>query len=116
MIPSHMMTLLLALLERLIPSRSVDLSSVRRVLVVDLNFLGDMILSSPVYRALKRNLPNANIDALVFRFGAPALSGNPYVDRLHVVESLTFTRQLPAAFSLRGKYDLTLPLSGRALS
>lgn len=108
------MTFFLRLLESLFPSFPLPVStnSIHRILVVDLNFLGDMVLSSPVYRALKQNLPHARVEALVFQFGAPAVSANPYVDRLHIVESTSFVRQFSTALSLRKeKFDLVLQLN-----
>ncbi len=108
------MVALLRLIARLVPSYRlpVALESPRRVLVVDLNFLGDMLLSSPVYRALKHNLPGARVEALVFAFAAPALRANPFVDEIHTVRSTSFLRQLLGTLGRRkAGYDLVLQLN-----
>ena len=44
----------------------VPLSDVHRVLVTKLRHHGDVLLTSPVFTALARALPSAEIDALVY--------------------------------------------------
>lgn len=56
-----------------------DLTNVRRVLVVKLRHLGDVLLTSPVFSALKKALPAAEIDAYVTRESAPMLEGHPAI-------------------------------------
>ncbi|HUI30969.1 MAG TPA: glycosyltransferase family 9 protein [Candidatus Acidoferrales bacterium] len=88
------------------------LDRVRRILVVDLNYIGDMLFSSPVYKALKDNLPNVTVDALVYPFTAEILSTNPYVDRIHSIPKTYLLRQLSTLFRLRAeKFDLVLQLN-----
>jgi len=54
----------------------------RRVLVVDLDNLGDLLLATPAIRALRRRFPQATLDALVTTYAAPAVLGNPHVDEI----------------------------------
>ncbi len=44
---------------------AIDLSNVERVLVVRLDEIGDIVLTTPFLRELRRNLPNASITLLV---------------------------------------------------
>ena len=48
-----------------------------RVLVVALRRLGDVLLTTPLIRSVKRALPQASIDALVFAGTEGILAGNP---------------------------------------
>jgi heptosyltransferase III len=48
-----------------------------RVLVVALRRLGDVLLTTPLIRSVKRALPQASIDALVFAGTEGVLTGNP---------------------------------------
>ncbi len=114
-----MLTRLLALIERLAPSHAIPFTPehVRRILVVDLNFLGDMLMSSPVYRALKEHFPKCTIDVLSYRIVEPVLRANPYIDALHLVENPH--RHFPLAHVpvlRREHYDLVLQLNTSLLT
>ncbi len=60
----------------------VKFSENPRVLVVTMRRLGDVLLTTPLVRALKRGLPGARIDMLVFRGTEGILAGNPDIDRI----------------------------------
>lgn len=55
----------------------------KRVLVIRLSSLGDVILTAPVYKYLKAHWPDCSISVLVKPQFAAALEGNPHVD--HVI-------------------------------
>src|SRR3954462_11070096 len=57
-----------------------DWTSVRRVLVIRLRSIGDTVLATPSLVALKRFLPDAQIDILLEDWVAPLLDGLDYVD------------------------------------
>ncbi|TDR80772.1 putative lipopolysaccharide heptosyltransferase III [Paludibacterium purpuratum] len=54
-----------------------------RILLIKLRHHGDVLLSTPVVRALKSHYPNAEIDVLVYRETAPMLSRHPDISQLH---------------------------------
>jgi len=55
--------------------RSIDWSSVKRVLIVKLRSIGDTVLATPSLIALRRFLPDAQIDVLLEDWVAPVLDG-----------------------------------------
>jgi heptosyltransferase-3 len=63
-----------------------NLAHVKKVLVVKLRQLGDVLLTSPVFSELKNALPHAHIDAYVYAEAAPLLEGNPSVHALHLYD------------------------------
>jgi heptosyltransferase-3 len=72
-----------------------------RILVVALRRLGDVLLTTPLIRSLKRAWPDAHIDALVFRGTESMLGGNPDLtgvltlpQRASLSESLALLRRL----------------------
>jgi heptosyltransferase III len=64
----------------------IDVHQVQRVLVTKLRHHGDVLLASPVFTVLKRALPGAEIDALVYRETAPMLEGHPAIAHVHVID------------------------------
>lgn len=65
---------------------AIDPSSIRRALVIKLRHHGDVLLTSPVFTALKRASPQAEIDALVYHETAPMLRGHPAISQLHSID------------------------------
>lgn len=54
----------------------------RRILVINLQHHGDVLLTTPVFAALKRQYPAVEIDAMVFAETAPMIQGHP--DLTHI--------------------------------
>ncbi|HYG09393.1 MAG TPA: glycosyltransferase family 9 protein, partial [Pyrinomonadaceae bacterium] len=91
-----------------------DWGEVRRVLVVRLRSIGDTVLSTPSLYALRRFLPDAQIDLLLEDWVAPLLDGNTDASRILTVrrDSRT-TARLALARRLRaGRYDVAFNLHG----
>jgi len=57
-----------------------------RILVIALRRLGDVLLTTPLIRSLKRSFPQAAIDALVFAGTEGILAGNPDLARVITTE------------------------------
>jgi ADP-heptose:LPS heptosyltransferase len=53
-----------------------------RILIIHLRSLGDMLLSTPLLRALRRRYPGARLECLARPASVAALVGNPNVDEL----------------------------------
>lgn len=69
-------------------SDQVDLSTIRRVLVIKLQHLGDVLLTTPVFSVLKQRYPHLEIDALVFTDTAPLLSDNEHISQIFKIGRL----------------------------
>ncbi len=59
-----------------------DLKEVKKILVVKLRQLGDVLLTSAVFGVLRGRFPEAQIDAYIYSEGAPMLEGHPGVDQI----------------------------------
>ncbi|MGH8703238.1 MAG: putative lipopolysaccharide heptosyltransferase III [Burkholderiales bacterium] len=64
---------------------AIDLASIRRVLVIKLRNLGDVLLASPVVSVLKLQAPHLEVDALVYADTADMLRGHPQLAQLHEI-------------------------------
>jgi len=80
-----------------------------RVLIVALRRLGDVLLTTPLIRSVKRALPAASIDALVFAGTEGILSGNPdLADILTISQRPRAGETLALIRRLIRRYDLAL--------
>jgi heptosyltransferase-3 len=90
-------------------SAPLELPARPRILVVALRRLGDVLLTTPLIRSLRRAYPDARIEVLVFADTAAILAGNPDIDG--VIESPArpaFTESLALARRIFRGYDLAI--------
>jgi ADP-heptose:LPS heptosyltransferase len=84
---------------------------VRRVLVIRHRAGGDLLLTTPALRALRRGLPRASIEVLTARAFRELLSGNPDVDAVLSFDRRSLRSQAALYLRLaRGGYDVVLDL------
>jgi ADP-heptose:LPS heptosyltransferase len=57
-----------------------------KVLVVRFSSIGDIVLTTPIVRCLKKQLPNSEIHYLTKNKFRTILNENPYIDQLHTIE------------------------------
>jgi heptosyltransferase-1 len=59
-----------------------------RILIIRLSAIGDVLMTSPVPKALKENIPGAHITWIVDPLSTTIVQHNPYVDDVIVVQQL----------------------------
>jgi lipopolysaccharide heptosyltransferase III len=80
-----------------------------RILVIALRRLGDVLLTTPLIRSVRRAYPEARIEALVFADTAGILQGNPDIDRTIAMPARPSPLQtLVCAARLIGRSDLAI--------
>lgn len=89
----------------------VPLHLLRRALVTKLRHHGDVLLTSPVFTALRRAAPALELDALVYRETAAMLEGHPAIAQIHTIDRGWKARGL--ATQLRGEWALLRTLRAR---
>lgn len=67
---------------------TIQLPSNPRILIIRLSAIGDVLMTSPVPKALKENIPGAHITWVVDPLSAPIVQNNPYVDDVIIVNQL----------------------------
>jgi heptosyltransferase-3 len=65
---------------------AIDLSAIKRVLVIKLRHHGDVLLTSPVFSVLKNHAPQLEVDALVYRDTQEMLTLNPHIAQVFTVD------------------------------
>ena len=93
---------------------NIDKTAIKNILVVRFKGLGDILLSVPALRALKKNYPNAHLTVLINKEAKEVLTGLSFID-----EILLYDKKLyggPSGFLRlvlelkRRKFDLTVDL------
>lgn len=80
-----------------------------RILVIALRRLGDVLLTTPLIRSLKRAYPHARVDALVFDGTQGILQGNPDLSSVLVMPARPTMRESFALVrELWRRYDLAI--------
>lgn len=90
-------------------SRPIDWSSVKRVLVVKLRSIGDTVLATPSLIALRRFLPDAEIDIVLEDWVAPVLDS---FEGVNVIPIRKGQRLSVARYLRKRKYDVAFNLHG----
>lgn len=90
-----------------------------KILVVKLSSLGDIVLATPAFRALRARWPEAEITVAVNREFVSLIAACPDVDAVLVRERATPTRRLKtlvqaswAGWMRTGRFDLAIDLQG----
>lgn len=101
---------------------AVDMNQVKRVLIIKLSALGDIIHALPVSAALGEAYPHLEITWAVEEAFTPLLSGNPYLAHIIALPKLRRLHLRSAAFHRdyfrrlrdvrKRRFDLTLDLQG----
>jgi lipopolysaccharide heptosyltransferase II len=95
----------------------IDWTKIRRVLVVRLRSIGDTVLATPALIALRRFLPDAQIDILLEDWVAPILKGFDGVDNVISFRKDDLKSRLRTAWQIRqNKYDVVFNLHGGTTS
>jgi len=90
-------------------------TSFKRILIVRTDRVGDVLLSTPVIKALREEFPSAYIAMMVSPYAKDAIEGNPYLDEVIVYDKdgrdKSWFASAKFALSLRKKkFDLALVL------
>ncbi|MBO7672268.1 glycosyltransferase family 9 protein [bacterium] len=87
----------------------------KRIAVMILGPLGDVINTSPVFKILREAYPSADLSIITIDRGAPAVKGIPQINNVYVLDrsKVGFRKNIDAfkfAWQLRGKFDTVVVL------
>lgn len=87
----------------------LSLPAKARILVISLRRIGDVLLTTPLIRSLRRAYPDAAIDVLVFAGTAGIVTGNPDIDRIIAMPARpAMTETLALVCRLFKRYELAV--------
>lgn len=83
-----------------------------RLLCIRTDRIGDMMVSTPVFRALRKRYPTARLDVLASSLNRIAVEGNPHIDNVYVFDRKAFWTWPGLCLRLRhNRYDACIVLS-----
>jgi ADP-heptose:LPS heptosyltransferase len=58
----------------------------KKILIIRFSSIGDIVLTTPVIRCLKQQIPGSEIHFAVKKAFFPLVEANPYIDKIHLLE------------------------------
>jgi heptosyltransferase-3 len=98
-----------------------NFKDINKILVIKLRHIGDVLLTVPVFRALRETFPGVRISALVNSGTEEVLSGNPLIDEIFCldrgIKNLSLKDRYPREINFlkeirRKVFDMTVDLTG----
>lgn len=86
----------------------------KKILIIRFSSIGDIVLTSPVIRCLKTQLPDAELHVLTMKANRLLFEHNPYISRIHSFEG-SFSILLPALRAERYDHIVDLHKNLRSL-
>lgn len=59
----------------------------KKILIIRLSSIGDIVLTTPVVRCLKKQIPGCQVHYITKQQFFPVVAANPYIDKIFVVEN-----------------------------
>ena len=87
----------------------------KKILVVQLKQIGDVLLSSPICNTLKENYPDSQIDYIVYDYTVGVVENNPNIDNIIKITSKERESKLDflKLLSKLPKYDICINVQGK---
>lgn len=83
---------------------AIEFSRIKRILVIKLQHLGDVLLTTPLVGVLKQQYPHLDIDVLIYKETAPVLQANPHIRQVYAIDRQW--KNEGALFQLQREYAL----------
>ena len=97
--------------------KKFDEEKIKKILIIRLDHIGDVLLTTPTFRALRNKFPKTKIDVLVRPFTKELLIGNKNINKVIALNPPWFSREKTSILNLFEfiknnfrKYDLVIEL------
>ena len=88
-----------------------NLKKSKRVLILKYDRIGDMVVTTPIFRELKNAYPNISISVLASEENKDVIRYNPYIDKIYTNYKNSILKDLPTLLKLRRKsFDVCIEL------
>jgi len=88
-----------------------DIKKSKKVLILKYDRIGDMIVTTPIFRELKSAYPDISISVLASKVNRDVIRYNPYIDKIYTNYKNRVLNDLPTLLKLRKKsFDVCIEL------
>jgi ADP-heptose:LPS heptosyltransferase len=88
-----------------------DIKKSKKVLILKYDRIGDMVVSTPIFRELKEAFPDISISVLASESNKDVVKYNPYIDHIYTNYKNSIFGDLPSLLKLRKKsFDVCIEL------
>lgn len=96
----------------IISSETKNDRKIRRIAIISLQGIGDLLLSTPLLKELKNDIPDSRISVITFESNRRILDGNPYLDEVICINKTDTNNPIKMLALICGmrskKYDLSI--------
>lgn len=82
---------------------SIEKNKIKKILVFKIGAIGDVLMTTPLMRDIRKNFPKAEIIYYVGKHASQALKGNKNIDRVEIFDDFFYSKNIFKAISLMNK-------------
>ena len=86
--------------------KPIDILSIKKIMIIRYDRIGDMIVTTPIFRNLKNINSNIEIGVLASKKNAEIIKNNPYVDNIYLFNTNLFLLLKELRRIRKEKYDI----------
>jgi len=94
----------------------IDFSKLKKILIIRLSSIGDILLTTPLIRSIKKINPEIQIDFLLKEESFELMQNNPNLTNIHKYTKQIFEKQLLANALISNNYELVIDLQNNLRS
>lgn len=96
------------ILNNPVSNRPLELSKIRKLLILRYDRIGDMIVTTPIFRLLKKAHPHLHIGVVTSALNAGLIKDNPNVDAVYILHANWFSLWREIRRARGERYDVVL--------
>ncbi|MCW9065177.1 MAG: glycosyltransferase family 9 protein, partial [Ignavibacteriaceae bacterium] len=93
-----------------------DVSELKKILIIRLSSMGDILLTTPLIRSIKRQNPEVQIDFVLKEEFIELVKNNPNLTDIHVYSKQSFEKQILINTLISNNYEIVIDLQNNIRS
>jgi ADP-heptose:LPS heptosyltransferase len=94
----------------------IDFSKLKKILIIRLSSIGDILLTTPLFRSIKKKHPEIQIDFVLKEEFFELMQNNQYLTNIHKYTKHSFGKQILINALIANRYELVIDLQNNLRS